>query len=87
MTRMSIKKALNEFDKIIEKKIYEKERIALTRGGKTLAVVVSVEDFKKLCAVEHEELDDMQDAKKELANWKHDGKTIPWEQIKLENNL
>jgi PHD/YefM family antitoxin component YafN of YafNO toxin-antitoxin module len=87
MTRMSIKKALNDIDDLIEKKIDEKERIGLTRGGKTVAVVVSVEDFKKLCNLEKEELEDLRDAKKELIDWKRDRKSIPWEQIKRENNL
>jgi len=87
MKRMSMKKALSDFDDIIGKKIDDKERIALTRGRKTIAVVVSVEDFKKLCAVEREELEDIRDAKRELANWKRDGKAISWEQIKRENKL
>lgn len=87
MTRMSIKKALSDFDGLIERKLDENERIALTRGGKTVAVVVSVEDFNKLRAVEREELEDIRDAERELRNWKRGGKTIPWEQIKQENGL
>lgn len=71
----------------MKKKLEENERIALTRGGKTVAVVVSVEDFNKLRALEQEELEDIRDVERELRNWKRDSKTIPWAQIKQENGL
>jgi hypothetical protein len=87
MTKMSIKKALSDPDGLLEKRLVKNERIALIRGGKTVAVVVSVEDFNKLRAMEREEHEDVRDAKTELRNWKRGGKTIPWEQIKQENGL
>lgn len=87
MTKLSIKKALTDSGGLIEKKLDENQRIALTRDGKTVAVVVSVDDFNKLRAIEREELEDTRDAVRELRNWKRDGKAFTWEQVKRENGL
>lgn len=87
MAEMNIKKALGGCDDLIIRKLQEDGQVVLTRDGKTVAVVISAEAFEKLRVIEREELQDIREAEKEIAEWKRSGESIPWEKIKQENNL
>lgn len=58
---------------------YGKERVELKRRGKTIAVVVPVEDVKALEALE--DASDLADAKAAREDARKNG-TIPWAQVK-----
>ena len=56
MTNLSTAESRNKFADIINRASFGKERIVLTRRGKTLAAIVTVEDLELL-----EELEDRMD--------------------------
>ncbi len=63
---------------------YGGERVAVTRHGKPVAVVVPLEDLEVLEAME--DALDLKEAKKALAEARKRG-TVPWEQVKKELGL
>lgn len=75
--------ANGDFDAVINKMKRKKQRVALMRGGKPVAAVVSIEDLEYLEALEAEE--DAEDIKACKAAMK-DKKSIliPWDKIKKE---
>ena len=56
MTKLSTVKARDQFSEMVNRAAYGKERIVLTRRGRELAAVVSIEDLELLEKME-EELD------------------------------
>ena len=71
---------------MINRASYGKERVALTRNGQTLAVLVSVEDLELLEAIE--DRIDVEDARKALAEMKARGeKPLPWQAVKKRLGL
>jgi prevent-host-death family protein len=88
MTAVTTTAAETEFKKIVSRVTRSKEPVALTSRGKVVAGIVSAEDFEYLRRIrEKEDKDDLKAARKELAAYKRDGKTIPWEDIKREHGL
>lgn len=77
-TGISIVKARTEFAELINRAAYGKERIILSRHGKSVAAIVPIESLKALEAMEkREEAAD----RKALAARRHEP-TIPWETAK-----
>jgi len=71
MTKISTAVARKQFSDVVNRASYAKERVALTRYGRTLAAVVPAEDLAWLEA----EVDrrDVADARKVLADMKASG--------------
>src|SRR5687768_11515639 len=69
---------------LINRVLYTRERIRLGRRGKTVAVIISIEDADLLEALEDRA--DLEAGLKALAEARGK-KTIPWKQIKKELGL
>jgi prevent-host-death family protein len=81
MTKVSTAVARKQFSDMVNRASYAKERVALTRYGKTLAAIVPAEDLAWLEAME--DRIDSEDAEKALAEMKTKGeKPIPWASVK-----
>lgn len=83
-TRKAFSEARSELTNIVNHVAFGHDRYILTRNGKELAAIVSIEDLKKL-----EELEDRLDleaAKRADEDIKKHG-TIKWEDAKRELNL
>ena len=88
MTAYSTTDARNEFSEIINRAAYGKERVTLTRRGKTIAAVVPIEDYELLKRIETEEnREDLAAAKKALAKFKKTGKARLFSDVKKELGL
>ena len=86
MTKVSTSEARKRFSDVINRASYGKERVALTRNGHTLAVLVSVEDLELLEAME--DRIDVEEARKALADMKAKGeKPSPWAKAKKRLGL
>jgi prevent-host-death family protein len=86
MTKVSTAVARKQFSDMVNRASYAKERVALTRYGKTLAAIVPAEDLAWLEAME--DRIDSEDAEKALAEMKTKGeKPIPWATVKKRLGL
>lgn len=88
MTTISAEEARNQFADLINRAAYGHERTVVTRRGKRVAAIVSVEDLELLEAIV-DELEDRTDAeycRKALENLDL-GQTVPWENIKSDLGL
>lgn len=81
MTKVSTAEARRRFSDVINRASYGKERVALTRNGHTLAVLIPVEDLEMLEALEDRV--DAEEASKVLAEMKAKGeKPIPLSKLR-----
>ena len=81
MTSMPVTAARDELSEVVNRVAYGKERICLTRHGKDVACVVSVEEARLLDLIEdHLDLSDARDALKEL----RERGAISWSDLKAE---
>ena len=88
MTAITTIEAETEFKKLLNRVARGKKPVALTRRGKVVAGIVSAEDFEYLRRIrEKEDAADLKAARKELASYRRDGISIPWEEIKREHGL
>ena len=72
--------ARKHFSDTVNRATYGKERVALTRRGKPVAFIISVEDAEYLEALEDRM--DLEDARKALAEFRASGeKLIPFEEV------
>jgi prevent-host-death family protein len=84
MTSMPITAAREELAEIVNRVAYGKERVCLTRHGKDVACLVSVEEAKLLALIEDRlDLSDAADALKELG----EQGSISWDALKAELGL
>ena len=84
MTRIDTSKLRQHLPDTLNKVAYKGERILLSRYGKPLAAIVSIEDLARL-----EELEDREDnaaADAALLEVQQKG-TVPWEKIKKDLRL
>ena len=82
MTTVSAEEARNQFAEILNRVAYGHERTVITRRGKRVATIVSIEDFELLEALS-DELEDRADAqycREALANLDL-SKAVPLEDI------
>ena len=77
-------KVRTELAEIINRTTYAKERVVLTRRGKRVAAVVSIEDLELLEAIEDRM--DLDAARKALAETGKKG-TVAWSLLKSELGL
>ncbi|MEX2236688.1 MAG: type II toxin-antitoxin system prevent-host-death family antitoxin [Dehalococcoidia bacterium] len=84
---VTVAKAQQEFNDLLERAVKDKERVVLTRNGKRLAALVPIEDLDLIEEIEAiEDRIDIEEAAKARADYeKHGG--IPWETLKKELNL
>ena len=86
MTKVSTAVARKQFSDMVNRASYAKERVVLTRYGKTLAAIVPAEDLEWLEAME--DRIDSEDAEKALAEMKAKGeKPIPLAKLKKKLGL
>ena len=76
MTRVSTTRAREALSDVINRVVYQGERIVLERHGKDVAAVVSVADLELL-----EQLEDRMDLEEARRRLKEPGR-IPWKEIK-----
>jgi len=88
MTTISAEKARNSFSDLISHTAYSKDRVVVTRNGKRMAAIVSIEDLELLerLANKIEDEMDMEDIRAALREYE-EGKTIPWETVKKDLGL
>ncbi|MBI4860608.1 MAG: type II toxin-antitoxin system Phd/YefM family antitoxin [Candidatus Riflebacteria bacterium] len=81
MSKVTTSTARKDFSTLVNRAAFGKERVVLTRRGKTLAAIVPVEDLERL-----EELEDQLDvekARRRIADAKARGEEpIPWDEAK-----
>ena len=78
MTRLNVSKAREEFPEIVNRAAYGNERTIVSRRGKDLAAVISMDDLRLLELLAQEEMDriDIEDARAALKEAEEKG-TIP----------
>lgn len=76
MTRLSTTQAREALSDVINRVVYQGERIVLERHGKDVVAMVPVEDLKLL-----EELEDRMDLEEARKRLKEPGR-IPWKALK-----
>ena len=81
---LSVKEAREQLATIINRAAFTKERIILTRHGKSVAAVVPIEDLELLEQLE--DRIDLEDARAALATVEEEG-TVSWRQLKAKLNL
>jgi prevent-host-death family protein len=81
MTRMPITAARDDLSEVVNRVAYSKERICLTRHGKDVACVVSVEEAKLLDLIE--ERLDLSDALEALREMQERG-SVSWDDLKAQ---
>jgi len=88
MTTISAEEARNQLADILNKAAYGHERTIVTRRGKRIAAIVSIDDLELLEAV-LEELEDRADAEycREALKNLDISKCVPWEKIKSDLGL
>jgi len=82
MNRLATGKTVNSFDRALDR-VSRGERVVLRRGRKPVAVVVPIEDLKRL--QELEDLDDARESTKRLADPRE--KRIPYKVIRKQVGL
>jgi prevent-host-death family protein len=86
MTDVTTAEARKQFAELVNRAAYGKERVRLTRRGRTLAVLVPVEDAEALEALE--DARDAAAARKVLrAIRERREKLVPWEKLKSDVGL
>ena len=88
MITVTTKEARDQLSDLVNRAAYGKERIILTRRGKGVAALVSLDDLLALEQMMHklEDQADLEAAQKALDEAKHKG-TVPWEKVKEELGL
>jgi prevent-host-death family protein len=81
MTSMPISAARDDLSEVVNRVAYSKERICLTRHGKDVACVVSVEEARLLDLIE--ERLDISDALEALKELREQG-PVSWDDLKAE---
>jgi prevent-host-death family protein len=83
MTRLNVSKAREEFPEIVNRAAYGNERTIVSRRGKELAAVISIDELRLLERLEQQEIDriDIEDARAALAEAEEKG-TIPLEEAR-----
>lgn len=85
MTRLNVSKAREEFPELVSRAAYGKERTIVSRRGKDLAAVISMDDLRLLERLAREEMDriDLEDARAALKE-AHEKGTIPLRDLMRE---
>lgn len=78
MAKYTSAEARKEFAEIVNRTVYAKERIVITRKGKNVVAIVPIEDLELLEEIENRI--DLEDAREALKR----NEFIPWETVKKE---
>ncbi len=81
---ISFSEARDNFAEVANEVAYAGKRVILTRKGKKIVAMISIDDLETLEAIENQV--DLDDAKKALADVKKNG-SISWESIKKKLDL
>ncbi|HEU63775.1 MAG: hypothetical protein KR126chlam4_00227 [Candidatus Anoxychlamydiales bacterium] len=81
MTSVPLSQAREQLPDIVNKVAYGNKHIILTRRGKKVAAIVSIEELEFIEALE--DRIDLEDARKALKDIKKQG-TVSWKKIKSE---
>lgn len=84
MRKINMTDAREDLSSVVNEVAYGQERVVLTRRGRSLAAVVSIDDAKLLEQLEDEL--DLADAKAALAD-PDNADPVAWEQIKVNLGL
>lgn len=88
MTSYTATNAKANFDKLIERVEKSGELARITKGRKTVAVIVTKSDYELIKRIKaREDAEDTMAAKAALARYRKTGRAIPLEQIAKENGL
>lgn len=82
MSNQAAAKVRGNFAEILNQVAYGKERVVIERRGKELAAVIPIEDLKVLEELENR--NDLEDAKKAIADAKKHG-ALPWDAVKKKS--
>ncbi len=86
MAEVKTIEARAHFSEMVNRAGYGRERVVLTRRGKPVAAMVSIDDLEQL-----ERLEDDHDSRLGVAaleQWQAEGTaTVPWSTVKAENGL
>lgn len=88
MTTISAEKARNTFSELVSRTAYSKDRVVVTRNGKKMVAIVSIEDLELLEKI-IDRLEDEIDTEeiKAALDEVREGKTLPWENVKKDLGL
>lgn len=84
MDTVNTTEARDNLAEVINRVIYAKDRVRITRRGKEVAAVVPIEDLELLERLEDEI--DLSEARKALADVREHG-SIPWDEAKKQLGL
>lgn len=84
MSNLSAAKVRSDFSEVLNRVAFGKERVAINRRGKVVAVVVPIEDLELLEALEDKM--DLSEARAALKEVKTKG-TKAWSKLKTEMGL
>jgi len=89
MTTVTSEEVRDGLGELIDRVRYRRERMKVTRRGKPVAALVSVEDLEfleqVLDALEDER--DLPTIRERLRRFEETGEGVPWEKIKAEQGL
>ena len=88
MATITAEEARSKFSDVVNRAAYGNERTIITKHGKSMAAIVSMEDLEileRIIAKLEDEMD-VQSAKAAIKEAETEG-TIPWESIKAELGL
>jgi prevent-host-death family protein len=85
MESYSTGEAREQFSDVINKTIYQKTRIQITRRNKPVAFIVPVEDYELLERLEDEQ--DIRDARQALAEFEENSQAFSLQAVKKELGL
>ncbi len=86
MVRIAASKARQDLSEILNRAAYQGERIVLNRNGKDVAAIVSVDDLRKLEALEDQlDYEAGQKALEKMKAKRH--RPIPWQRVKRSLKL
>ena len=82
MATVTASEARSQFSELLSRAGYGEERVVISRSGKPVAVLMSVEDARLL-----EELEDQMDIQAAEEVLEKDNEPIPWQEAKEELDL
>lgn len=83
MSSVSAREAREEFSDLLNRAAYARDRIVITRNGKSVAAIISTADLELLEALEDAaDLEALRQAREQ-----DDGERVAWEDVKAKHGL
>lgn len=83
MSTVSAREAREEFSDLLNRASYARERVVITRNGRPVAALISMEDLELLRVLE----DASDQAALREARAEDDGERVPWESVNAQHGL